>query len=150
MTKVRIVGRKVLVSILILILLFSTLLVFPVSAASSWSKPRPSSYTVYDETIGNANTDGRASIGLGVQISDYIENTATIPYDVLRFRISVSANTREGIQYDVQWPWDYDWYDVSNPIGIIVDGIGVNLTFLLLFFTMELNITKFGCTMMDL
>jgi len=78
--------------VIVAMLLCGSLVLSPVRATSSdWSKPRPSKSRVYDETIGNSQTDGAASIGIGVEISDYIENTETIPYDELRLRASASA-----------------------------------------------------------
>ena len=140
MTKVRIARRKILVSILIPILLLSGLLVFPVSAASSWSKPRPSSNTDYYDTIGNAFTNGIASVGMGVHIFHYHETGAPDDNDYLRFRVSVSANTRKGVYYDVQ-QWSYNWYEVSDPTGITGDDAGVNLTlpFTVLYYGVEYN-----------
>lgn len=137
MSKIRNIKKKILVNVLITVVLLSCLLVFPASAASSWSKPRPSSYTPYYETIGNAYTDSVASVGMGVEIYEYVERP--IGYaDVLTLRISVSANTREGIQYDVG-SLSYNWYTVSNSTGITGDDAGVwlNLPFPVLYYGVE-------------
>jgi hypothetical protein len=134
MSKLNIVRRKVLISTLIPILLLSGLLVFPVSAASSWSKPRPSTYTPYFETIENAYTDGKASIGVGVNIWDYVERPAGYP-DVLTLRISASANSRVGIQYNIE-PYGWYWGGVSNSVGITQDNSAtkLNLPFTVRFY----------------
>lgn len=75
------IKKKILAGIVILVMLLSNVFIFQVSATSTWSRARPSSYTVYDETVGSSKTDGLASIGMGVHISDHIENTSTIDYD---------------------------------------------------------------------
>lgn len=101
MSKVRGVKKRILVNTIVTLVLLSGLLVFPSSATSSWSRARPSSYVVYDETIGSADSNGVASIGLGVQINDYVPRAGSINYDMVRLSVSASANTRVGIQYDV-------------------------------------------------
>jgi hypothetical protein len=54
-------------------MLLCSSLVFPVRATpSDWSKPRPSGPTLYNEAIGNSETNGVASIGVGVEICDYV------------------------------------------------------------------------------
>ncbi len=128
------IKKKILVSIVILIMLLSTVFIFSVSATSTWSKPRPSDDATYNETIGNADTDGIASIGMGVDIAEYYEDDQ-IMGDFLTFRVSVSANTRKGIEYYVyEEPSDYHWYEVSTPTGIIYDN---QATKILLPFTVQ-------------
>lgn len=128
---------KVLASLLIPILLLSGLLVSPASAASSWSKPRPLIDTDYFETIGNAQTDGVASVGMGVEIWKYV-NYPVGYADYLKFHVSAFANTREGIQYGVG-SLSYNWYTVSNPTGITGDddGTWLNLPFPVLHYGVE-------------
>jgi len=127
-SKVHSVRRRVLVGLLIPILLLSGLFIFPVSAESSWSTSRPSSITTYNETIGNANDDGVASVVVGVTIGQYSENDQGYGgNDHLSLLVSMSANTREGIQYGVG-SVSYNWYTVSNPTGITGDDAGANLT----------------------
>jgi len=137
MSKLGLARRKAHASLLVSVLLLSGLLVFPASAASSWSKPRPSSYTPYYETIGNSKSDSIASIGMGVQIWDYVERPEGY-LDVLTLRISASVNTREGIQYT--WgSLSFNWYTVSNPTGITGDDAGVwlSLPFPVLYYGVE-------------
>jgi len=115
--------KKIPASIIATIVLLSSLLVPPASAASSWSKPRPSNDTDYFETIGNAYTNGIASVGMGVQIWDYNERAAGY-LDELNLRVSVSANTRVGIGYNIN-PCSYAWFSVSNSTNITLDNSGV-------------------------
>jgi len=133
--------KKALVSFLIVAMLLCSSLVLLVRATpSDWSKPRPSGYTLYNETIGSSKTDGVASIVVGVGISDYIENTETIPYDELRLRITTSANTRMGVQYEVwEEDYNYDWCDVSEPTGITGDNDGawLDIGFTFLYYGVE-------------
>ncbi len=131
------IKKKVLASIVILVMLLSNVFIFPVSATSTWSKPRPpdgSDDITYDETIGDADTDSIASIGMGVHIGEYNENDPVLG-DYLTFRVSVSGNTRKGIEYNVyEEPSDYHWYEVSTPTGIIYDN---QATKILLPFTVQ-------------
>ena len=57
-----------------------SLFVFPASATSSWSKPRPSIPTTYNEKTEHADTDGHASVGIGVHICEYTEGVAGYDY----------------------------------------------------------------------
>ncbi len=118
-------GRNRLTCLICMVILMLPFLnVSLVSATSnSWSRPRPSSYTVFDETVGNTYADDIASVGIGVHIYDYVENESTYAYDDVHLRVSVSANTRKGIYYD--WmQYSYSWYEVSNPTGISGDNAG--------------------------
>lgn len=142
MSKIHTVKKKILVKIFIALVLLSRLLIFPASAASSWSKARPSSDITYDETIGNAYTDGIASVGMGVTIGKYSENDPGYNYnDHLSLRISVSANTRKEIYYDLWEPWSYNWYEVSELTTITGDDAGVwlDLPFTVLYYGVEYN-----------
>lgn len=141
MGKFHIVRAKALTSTLIPILFLSVLLVFPASATSSWSKPRPASTITYDETIGKAESDSIASTEIAVTIGQYSENDPGYGYnDHLSLKISASANTRKGLQYD-WFTWSYNWYTVSEPTGITGDDTGVDLTlpFPVLYYGVEYN-----------
>jgi hypothetical protein len=124
--------KKILMSFVIVAMLLCSPLVFPVRATSSdWSKPRPSESIDYYETIGNSETDGVASIGMGVHIFNYHESGAPEDDDYLRFCVSASANTRMGIQYS-SYEANYNWQEVSERTGITDDNSG---TWLYLGFT---------------
>lgn len=140
MSRSRCFKKKILVIILATVVLLSSLFVFPVSAASSWSKSRPSSDTVYDETIGNAYTDGKASVGMGVHIIEYDESMVPDDNDYLRFRVSVSANTRESIQYSYVYT-PYLWQDVSEQTNITDDDQStlLDLPFYVLYYGIAYN-----------
>jgi len=115
--------KKALVSFVIVAMLLCGSLAFPVRATSSdWSKPRPSKSRVYDETIGNSKTDGAASIGMGVHIYQYFEGVSD-EKDFLHFKVSASANTRVGIEYEYQ-SHGFGWLEVSEPTGITGDDDG--------------------------
>jgi len=140
MSKLHVIKEKILASILIAAVVLSTSLIPPASASSWWSTPRPSSYTIYDDTIGSSHTDGVSSIDMGVHIVDYTPAPTPDVDDILRFRVSASANSREAIYYD-WWTWNYNWYTVTNPTGITGDDAGVNLTlpFPVLYYGVEYN-----------
>ena len=115
--------------ILVATLLCGSLL-FPVKAEApyDWSKPRPSTGTIYDETIGKSVTDGIAEVDMGIHIYQYVEGVSD-EYDYIHFKVSASANARMGIQYDVyEEDYYYQWVDVSEPTGITVDDGGVKLS----------------------
>jgi hypothetical protein len=127
--------KKALVSLVIVAMLLCGSLVLPVRAtpSSDWSQPRPDEPIDYYETIGNSKTNDAASIEMGVHIFHYHESGAPDDDDYLRFRVSASANTRMGIQYDLwEEDYNYDWCDVSEPTGITDDNSG---TWLYLGFT---------------
>ena len=118
--------KKALVSfVIVAMLLCGSLVLPPVRATSSdWSKPRPSVGTIYDETIGNSKTDGIASVGIGAHIYQYVEGVSDQD-DHLEFKVSASANTRTGIQYEVlEEDYNYNWFEVSEPTNITGDNSG--------------------------
>lgn len=130
-------GRRILGVVLVAILLSCAFVVSPVNAVSSWSKPRPTTYKVFDDKIGNAASDASAAVGLGVDVYDYVESGSGYPYDEVRLRTSVSANTRIGIQYEQNYALHgYNWLDVTDPTNINGDDSGawIELGFTLLFY----------------
>ncbi|MEM3704360.1 MAG: hypothetical protein QXX59_00340 [Candidatus Bathyarchaeia archaeon] len=85
--------------------------------------------------------DGLADVDMGVHIGQYSENDPAYNYnDHLSFEVSVSANTRVGIQYDVYYEdYNYQWVDVFEPTGITVDdgGVEIPLGFIFLYYGVE-------------
>jgi len=125
---------------MIIAMLLCGSLVLQVSAANSWSKPRPSAPKDYYDKIGNFNNNDDAAIGMGVHIFHYHEAGVPDDNDYLRFRVSASANTRIGIEYEaLEEDYNYNWYDVSESTGITGDdeGAWVELGFTLLFYGVE-------------
>jgi len=125
------------------LLLLSSFLIFPVGASETfnWSKPRPSVDRTFNETIGSASTDGEAAVGIGVTIGKYREDDPTYDNnDHLNLKVSISANTRVGVDYAFQFPaHGFQWLEVSNPTGITGDNVGVwlDLGFAFLFYGVE-------------
>jgi len=118
--------RKFYCTVLISFLLLSCLSILSVQASSAdWSMPRPSKDRDFYDVIGNAATDGTGSVGIGVEIFEYDESQSPDRNDRLDMKISVSANSREEIEYNYWKPFTYSWYDVSNPTGITGDNSGV-------------------------
>ena len=134
---------------MIVVTLLCGLFVFPVRATSTlydWSKPRPSSYKSYNETVGNSQTNGIATVGLGVEIADYIPRSGSFDYDALRIRVTTSANTRVGIQYAlVEEDPLYDWCDVLSRLILPVIMVEFGLTSDFFSSTTVLDTIKFGC-----
>jgi len=123
--------RKTMSAAIIILTLIFELSIFKVSATSStWAKPRPSTDRTFDETIGNAQTDNVASVGIGVNIGKYSENDSSYDYnDHLNLKVSVSANSREGIDYHYDDESEsYRWINVTNPTGITGDDSGANIS----------------------
>jgi len=117
--------RKFYCTVLISFLLLSCLSIFSVQASSAdWSMPRPSKDRSFYDVIGNAATDGTGSVGIGVEIFEYDESESPDREDRLDMKVSVSANSREEIEYNYWKPFTYSWYDVSNPTGITGDNSG--------------------------
>lgn len=120
-------------------LMLSLLLyILPVSAQPeepTWHmyRPRlaPHDTLHIDETVHNANTTDEASVGIGVNVMDYVENWQWTPYDNrdgVCFRVAVTANTRKGITYDCGSPYSYpsnEWIEAVDPVpGVTGDNNG--------------------------
>jgi len=76
----------------------------------------------YHQTIGNVGTDNIASVGLGVEIIEWVERSPTFENkDYLSFRVCASGNTRTGIEYTVTPGGLSFWYGSSTPTGIVAD-----------------------------
>jgi hypothetical protein len=79
--------------------------------ASYWSYRRPSSDRLIDQRIDNSYSDGKASVGLGVHISNYLENNPYYDYnDVLLMRVVATSNSRKILSYVVGAD-GYNWHD---------------------------------------
>jgi len=140
--------KKVLTTIITSILACSVFLnIQPASATESdWSKPRPSRYRDFNETLGEASSDGIASLGMGVTIGEYVEDSSSHDNnDYLGLKVSVSANSRGWIEYYWGDPlYGYSWVEATQPtlLAIMMErGYSCMTTF---FFTVW-NTTKYGC-----
>jgi hypothetical protein len=135
--------NKILTTIITSILVCSTFLyIQPASATETfdWSKPRPSKDRDFCDTIGNASTDEISSLGLGVEIFKYYESPSPNDNDFLRFKVSVSANSRGWIEYYWGWPLHgYYWIEATQPANITGDNDGtwLQLRDTLLFYGVE-------------
>ena len=121
-------------------LLGSLVALHPVSATENydWSRPRPSHYRFFNETIATASFDSNAAVTLGVNIAEYIESVTGT--DFLRLNMSMSATSREWIDYDWGWPLHgYSWCEATTQTNITGDnsGIWLELGFTLLFYGVE-------------
>jgi hypothetical protein len=121
-------------------LLCSLVALHPVSATENydWSRPRPSHYRPFNETIAKASFDSNAAVTLGVNIAEYIESVTGT--DFLRLNMSMSANSREWIDYDWGWPLHgYSWCEATTQTNITGDNSGtwLELGFTLLFYGVE-------------
>jgi hypothetical protein len=90
------------------VLLLSILPFFRVQAApepTGWSKPRPTTDQLFNETLGNAtvSADGQTALTLGVRADKFYSAGAEIN-DHLAFEVDVAATTREGIEYEWSTP----------------------------------------------
>lgn len=113
------------VSMLAVMLILSLLLVGQAFAVPEWYVKRPSTSVVYHQHIENADTDNIASVGLGVEIVEFVKNSPTFQgKDYLSFRVSSSANTRTGIEYTVASGGLSFWYGSTTPTGITGDDSG--------------------------
>lgn len=72
-----------------------------VSNVYAWDIERPSGHVSFaSERMDTSESDGSASVGLGVQVTDYFENAPLIDgYDGLALLVAASANSREAIDY---------------------------------------------------
>lgn len=91
------------------------------SSVMAWESERPSAYIIFDDRTENSYTDGAATVGLGVHVTEYFENSPTFDYyDVLGLRITNTASTREIITYGVSTD-SYTWYTVTDPTYVTGD-----------------------------
>jgi hypothetical protein len=76
----------------------------------------------------NANVDGEAAVGIGVEIKDYFDGATTEPFgghDGLTFRVIATSNTRKGIEYNFfNVPVSPYWVEATNPTQITGDDSG--------------------------
>ncbi|MEM3697932.1 MAG: hypothetical protein QXQ94_10655 [Candidatus Bathyarchaeia archaeon] len=93
--------RRLVGSTLIILLALQALfIILPAYAENyDWSKPRPSTDRMFNETIERASTDGEAAVAIGVTVGKYSENDPAYNADHLSLKVCVSANTRRGIDY---------------------------------------------------
>ncbi len=97
-----------------------------------WTAERPRDTFTINQRFDNNNSDGRASVGLGVHIGEFLQSgtTCSSSADCFQTYIVATANTRKGITYDLvespTWPACYQWLDVTNVLSIPADdGYGV-------------------------
>jgi len=85
----------------------------------AWQIERPcrdEDLHIYDKLrrVENSNTDGYASVGLGVAIDSYLEHLDKYGgADVVLFNVSMTANSRKYITYDWDY-WPFWWVDESE------------------------------------
>ena len=134
-----------LISVLMLSLLPARVLAQDESDA--WSICRPSSYQPINQRVQSATTDDEASVGIGVHIVQYFENTTEDPYgnepwgrDGVTLKVAATANTRKGINYQSSWGAGLtDWIEADTPIPGMDppednDGAWVELPFTVRFY----------------
>jgi len=101
---------------LIICILSLSLLTFPIPKvwAYDWSIERPNQDVEFDnERVEGANTDGKASVGLGIQVVKYEENGQAFPFDNnadgFIFKTVASGNTRRIVEYTL-FSRSYYWH----------------------------------------
>ena len=104
------------------------LLVMLVPGVKAWEQERPSFDHDINERVESSKSNGVAAVGLGVNITKYME--ADKDYDgdgdaddSIRLHVAATANTREVITYNFYTP-SYQWYDVDDPTYITGDDAG--------------------------
>jgi hypothetical protein len=119
--------RKALLAILLLICLLA-LHAPQAKALTIWQYPRPpedgTTYaTPINERMDSAYTDGKASVGLGVNIGSYYENWEPGHYpfygnDGFSLRVVATGNSRKILDYGVSGD-NYYWHDgLSNTLSL--------------------------------
>jgi len=104
------------ISLLLICSLTLSLLAFHVPRvwAWDWALERPNNHVYFnDEHIHDAGTTDKVSVGLGVQILEYDENSLSWPFeggDGLTIRAVASGNARKIIDYSVSGD-EYCWHD---------------------------------------
>jgi len=122
----RISVKKLLASLLLLVLLLSLL-----RSVLAWEIERPLGYVTISKRTENCTTDGMTSVGLGMSINAYFENCPDWGGDdVLSLNVTMNSNTRAGITYDVDYNAPYRWCETAFNTGIVGDDAGawINMT----------------------
>jgi len=112
---------------LLIIPLIVSLLVMMVSPVLALQLERPGGDIRYPSVRDeNSFTDGKATVGLGVQVGRYVENWPFPPSnggDYVELRISAPANTRQIVDYSI-WGDSFCWHDNLRFTGDIEPDIG--------------------------
>ncbi|UCE29502.1 MAG: hypothetical protein JSV85_01900 [Candidatus Bathyarchaeota archaeon] len=110
--------RKILLSLFLACLLMFPLAAFNIRQAWAWDWEfiRPAETGSYfsipvDEHIHSAETDGKASVGLGLHIGTYFDNDPIESCDGLYLQMVATGNTRKIIDYTLYTGQDYNWHD---------------------------------------
>jgi len=99
----------------------------------AWEIERPSMDIDIKERTESACTNGEASVGLGICIDDYDENAGEYGGDYVALNVSMTANSRMGIQYIREWRslwWipENELYYRNDYVGLGDDvGVWVNI-----------------------
>ena len=118
---------KKLIITVFLILILSQIL----PQVLAWQIERPhrgEPLDIYDSLrhVQKKNTDGYASVGLGVAIDQYIEDFDDYSADFINWNVTMTANSRKYITYDSYWQslfWiDENWLYNKN----VMTGVGDN------------------------
>lgn len=116
-------------SFLLICSLFLSLLAFvPQVWAHDWSIQRPRNDVDFvNERIEGAATDGKASVGIGIHVIDYEENSDKWPFDGndgITAKIVTTGNTRKIVEYTLSSS-SYYWHsDLSNELVLGDDAVG--------------------------
>lgn len=102
------------------------LLLHMVSAVWALKLERPANHLDIKQRDENAFTNGKASVGLGVSVDQYVENWQDYGgADFINMNVSMTSNSRMGITYDYCWqglwwiPENELWY--NNTVNIFGD-----------------------------
>lgn len=87
--------KRQIACFLLVILMLNTL-----STVYAWTLERPGADMDINETVQSVNSNGEATVGLGVAISEYDEEDPIYGSDSIMLNISMAANSREGIAYE--------------------------------------------------
>lgn len=106
--------------------LLSIIMLSMLSTVRALELERPNDHITINERVDTSRTDGKASVGLGVHIGEYIENKVNWPSngddDVVDFAVIATANTRVDITYDIGDIYSFFWYDVNARNYYLEDG----------------------------
>jgi len=107
------------------ILLLTLLALTIVPSVLAWTIERPSYDIRVGERVGTANSDGKASVGLGISIDEYDEGHGDYGgHDYINMNVSMTANSRKGIMY--RCAWESLWWINENELAykIVRNAVG--------------------------
>jgi hypothetical protein len=87
---------------LAIIIIITMLLSLALPLAYAWQIERPWHDQIINGLVENKNTDAAAAVGLTINVDHYYEPPNDEGNDFIGMNITMTTNSKEGIEYDVR------------------------------------------------